>query len=129
LKLQPAREQAYVPILMEAADFSLQDEWLDFIENDGLKTTMVTMKTAHIMAEIQELSWSAILENKLPTLAVLAENDRIVDNRKVRQFLGHMFTGENLNHLVTLASGHAVQFEIPGHVAGEILQFIQGLRS
>jgi len=129
LKLEPAREQAYVPILMEAADFTLQDEWLDFIENDNLKTTMITMKSAHIMDEVQELSWSAILENKLPTLAILAENDRMVDNRKVRQFLAHMFTGENLNRLVTFASGHAIQFEMPEHVAGEILHFIQGLPS
>jgi len=127
LKLKPAREQAYVPILMEAADFTLRDEWLDFIENDELKTTMITMKTAHIMDEVQELSWSAILENSLPTLAILAENDRIVDNRKVHQFLGHMFNGENGNRLVTYASGHAVQFEMPGQVAGEILRFIQGL--
>jgi len=129
LKLEPAREQAYVPILMEAADFTLQDEWLDFIENDDLKTTMITKKSAHIMDEVQELSWSAILENKLPTLAILAENDRMVDNRKVRQFLGPMFTGENLNRLVTFASGHAIQFEMPDPVAGEILHFIQGLRS
>ena len=125
LKVKPAREQAYVPILMEAADFTLQDEWLDFIENDDLKTTMVTMKTAHIVDEIQALSWPAILENKLPTLAILAENDRMVDNRKVRQFLGHMFPGETGNRLVRLASGHAVQFEMPGDVAAEILRFIR----
>jgi len=127
LKLKPSREQAYVPIPMEAADFTLQDEWLDFIENDDLKTTMITMKTAHIMDEVQELSWSAILENTLPTLAILAENDRIVDNRKVRQFLGHLFNGENGNRLVAFASGHAVQFEMPGDVAGEIMRFIHGL--
>lgn len=129
LKLKPSREQAYVPIPMEAADFTLQDEWLDFIENDELKTTMITMKTAHIMDEVQELSWAAILANNLPTLAILAENDRIVDNRKVRQFLDHQFAAENGNRLVTFASGHAVQFEMPGDVAGEILRFIQGLRS
>jgi len=127
LKLKPAREQAYVPIPMEPADFTLQDEWLDFIEDDELKTTMITMKTAHIMDEVQELSWSAILANNLPTLAILAENDRIVDNRKARQFLGHQFSGENGNRLVSFASGHAVQFEKPGQLAGEILRFIQGL--
>ena len=73
-------------------DFTLEEEWLDFIENDDLKTTMITMKSAHIMDEIQELSWTAILQNRLTVLMLLAENDRIVDNDKVQQFMGHMFS-------------------------------------
>jgi len=124
LKLKPDREKAYVPIPMEAADFTLQEAWLDFIENDALKTTMVTMKTAYIMDEIQELSWSAVLKNRLPLLAILAENDRIVDNGKFQQFLGHMFTGEHGNRLVTFDSAHALQFEQPAETAGEIHRFI-----
>jgi L-alanine-DL-glutamate epimerase-like enolase superfamily enzyme/pimeloyl-ACP methyl ester carboxylesterase len=124
LKLKPERDQAYVPVPMEAADFTLENEWLDFIENDELKTTMITMKTAQIMDEIQELSWAAILTNRLPLLALLAENDRIVDNAKVRQFIGPMFTEESGNRLITFDSGHAIQFEMPEQIAGEIHRFI-----
>jgi len=60
-KLKPDPNLAYVPIPMESTDFTFNEEWLDFIENDDLKTTMVTMKTVNIMDEIQELSWGAIL--------------------------------------------------------------------
>ncbi len=124
-KLKPTRDQASIPIPMEATDFTLVDEWLDFIENDDLKTTLITLKSVNIMDEIQELSWFAMLQNRLPLLAIMAENDRIVDNNKVRQFIGHLFSGENKNRIVSLASGHAIQFEKPKEVAAEIITFIK----
>jgi L-alanine-DL-glutamate epimerase-like enolase superfamily enzyme/pimeloyl-ACP methyl ester carboxylesterase len=123
-KLKPERSHACIPIPMEATDFTLVDEWLDFIDNDDLKTTMITLKSVSIMDEIQELSWFAMLQNNLPVLAIMAENDRIVDNNKVLQFIGHLFTGENQNRLVLLDTGHAIQFERPKEVATEILNFI-----
>jgi pimeloyl-ACP methyl ester carboxylesterase len=123
-KLKPERNHACIPIPMEATDFTLIDEWLDFIDNDDLKTTMITLKSVSIMDEIQELSWSAIPQNTLPTLMLLANNDRIVDNNKALQFIGHFFTGDNQNRLVSLESGHAIHFEKPKEVATEILDFI-----
>jgi pimeloyl-ACP methyl ester carboxylesterase len=66
-----------------------------------------------------------MLQNRLPVLAILAENDRIVDNNKVRQFIGHLFSGENKNRIVSMDSGHAIQFERPEEVATEILTFIR----
>ncbi len=124
-ELTPGRDQAYVPVPMEPTDFTLSEEWLDFIENDKLKTTMITMKTVNIMDEIQELSWRAILQVRLPMLAILAENDRIVDNPKVRQFIGHMFPGKRQNRLVTLDTSHAIHFEKPLEAAQELLRFIE----
>jgi len=47
-----------------------------------------------------------------------------VDNNKVKQFIGHLFSCENQNRLVSLESGHAIQFERPEEVAAEILNFI-----
>ena len=123
-KLKPERDHACIPIPMEATDFTLVDEWLDFIENDDLKTTLITLKSVSIMDEIQELSWFAMLQYRLPVLTIMAEHDRIVDNNKVRQFIGHLFSGENKNRMVSLASGHAIQFERPEEVATEILTFI-----
>jgi hypothetical protein len=61
---------------------------------------------------------------RLPVLMLLAENDRIVDNDKVQQFLGPMFLGETRNRLITCYSGHAFHFEMPEKVAGEIISFI-----
>jgi pimeloyl-ACP methyl ester carboxylesterase len=124
-KLKPERNQACIPIPMEATDFTLVNEWLDFIENDDLKTTLITLKSVSIMDEIQELSWVAMLQNRFPLLAIMAEHDRIVDNNKVRQFIGHMFSGENKNRMVSIACGHAIQFERPEEVATEILTFIR----
>jgi pimeloyl-ACP methyl ester carboxylesterase len=124
-KLKPERSRACIPIPMEATDFTLVDEWLDFIDNDDLKTTMITLKSVSIMDEIQELSWFAMLQNSLPVLAIMAKNDRIVDNNKVQQFIGHLFSGENQNRLISLESGHAIQFEKPEEVATEILNFIR----
>lgn len=124
-KLKPDRDHACIPIPMEATDFTLVDEWLDFIENDALKTTLITLKSVSIMDEIQELSWFAMLQNRLPVLAIMAEHDRIVDNNKVLQFIGPLFTGENENRMVSLACGHAIQFERAEEVATEILTFIR----
>ena len=124
-KLKPERERASIPIPMEASDFTLVDEWLDFIERDELKTTKITLKSASIMDEVQELSWGAVLQNRLPMLAILAEKDRIVDNNKFQQFMGPMFTGENRNKLIMLDSGHAIQFERPEEVARELLRFLR----
>jgi len=124
-KLKPDPNQAYVPIPMESTDFTFEEEWLDFIEKDELKTTAVTMKTINIMDEIQELSWGAILQTSLPTLCVLAEQDRIVDNNKVQQFIGHMFSDSNGNRLVKFPGSHAIHFEKPAGLADEILGFIK----
>ncbi len=124
-ELTPGRDQAYFPLPMEPTDFTLLPEWLDFIADDELKTTMVTMKTVNIMGAIQELSWRAILQNRLPMLAILAKNDRIVDNPKVRQFIGHIFSEKRQDRLVTLDTCHAVHFEKPLETARELLHFIK----
>lgn len=124
-KLKPDPNHAYVPIPMESTDFTFEEEWLDFIEKDPLKTTMVTMKTVNIMDEIQELSWGAILQISLPTLVVLAENDRIVDNNKVRQFIGHIFSKGDWNRLVNINGSHAIHFEKPVELADELFGFIK----
>lgn len=107
-----------------ATPLNLKDFRLDFIENDALKTTMVTLKTVNIMDEIQEMSWGAIVQTHLPTMVVLAENDHIVDNNKVLQFLGHRFADKNRNKLVKFGGSHAIHFEKPVELAEEILRFI-----
>jgi L-alanine-DL-glutamate epimerase-like enolase superfamily enzyme/alpha-beta hydrolase superfamily lysophospholipase len=128
-KLKPEREHACIPVPMEAADFTLVDEWLDYIGNDELKTTLLTLNSVAIMSEIQELSCFAILQNRLPLLALMAENDRIVDNKEVRQFIGHLFESKNMNRMAYLSSGHAIQFEKPKDTAMEMIRFIQNVKN
>lgn len=125
--LKPERDHACIPIPMEATDFTYSEEWLDFIENDRLKTTMITLKSVNIMDEIQELSWYSMLQNKLPLLVIIADRDRIVDNNKVTQFIKPFFDSSELNKMTVLDSAHAIQFEKPSEVAAEILSFIESL--
>ena len=128
-RLKPKRNHACIPIPMEATDFTLADEWLDFIDNDDLKTTMLTLKSVTIMDEFQKLSWLAIPKINLPVLAIMAKDDRMVDNDKVTQFISHLFTpGKNQNRMISLESGHSVQFERPKEVATDIIEFIRYIR-
>lgn len=126
--LAPDRDQAFVPIPMDGTDFTLSPRWLDFIETDDLKTTRITLKSASVMDEIQELSWRAILEVGLPTLMVMASRDRIVDNDKVLQFLGDRFKEDGPNRLIHMDSPHAIQFEHADRVAQEILDHVRRVR-
>ena len=67
-----------------------------------------------------------MLKISLPVLTILANNDRIVDNNKASEFIGLLFSpSENQNRLISLESGHAIQFERPKKIATEIIDFIQ----
>ena len=128
--LKPERSRACIPLPMEATDFTLIDEWLDFIETDDLKTTMITLNSLSIMNEVQELSRVAMPKINIPVLAIMAKDDRMVDNNKVLQFIGHLFSpGDNQNRMISLKSGHAVQFERPKEVAHELIEFIQQINN
>ena len=124
-KLKPERDHACIPVPMEPFDFTMNETWLDFIEQDPLKTTMITLKSANIMDEIQERSWYAILFNTLPTLAVIGKQDRIVDNNKVKTFIGGQFQEGGINQFIEFDTGHAVQFEQPDELAISIKTFLQ----
>jgi len=122
--LKPDRHHACIPIPMEGTDFTLNDAWLDFIETDLLKTTMITLKSASVMDEVQELSWYAVPEIRQPMLMIMADRDRIVDNARVLRFMGHRFEDGSGNRMYRVNCGHAIQFEEPDAVAGEIALFI-----
>jgi pimeloyl-ACP methyl ester carboxylesterase len=121
--LAPEREQAFAPIPLQATDFTQSPEGLDFIDNDALKTTEVTLKSVIVMDEVQERSWEAILSVKLPLFALTATGDRIVDNQKVRSYLAPLFAVPG-NRWMELDAGHAVQFERPDELAAAVLEFI-----
>jgi pimeloyl-ACP methyl ester carboxylesterase len=126
-KLEPEREKAFVPIPMQPSDFTFAKEWLAFIEEDDLKTTKMTMKSALIMDEIQEMSWSAILAVNVPMLAILATGDRIVDNRKVTEYLMPLMEASPRNRLATIESCHAVHLEKTDELTQSILSFITSI--
>jgi L-alanine-DL-glutamate epimerase-like enolase superfamily enzyme/pimeloyl-ACP methyl ester carboxylesterase len=126
-KFEPEREEAFVPLPMQASDFTFAREWLAFIEEDPLKTTKITMKSALIMDEIQEMSWSAILAVKVPMFAILATQDRIVDNRKVTEYLTPLIESSPRNRLDIIEACHAIHFEKTDELTRTILSFITSI--
>jgi pimeloyl-ACP methyl ester carboxylesterase len=121
--LAPDRDESFAPIPLQATDFTQSPDGLDFIDADALKTTEVTLKSVIVMDEVQERSWEAILEVRLPLFAMTATADRIVDNQKVRGYLGPLFAAPG-NRMVEVEAGHAVQFERPDELAAALLDFI-----
>jgi L-alanine-DL-glutamate epimerase-like enolase superfamily enzyme/pimeloyl-ACP methyl ester carboxylesterase len=122
--LAPEREDAFVPIPLQATDFTQSSAGLDFIDADGLKTTEVTLKSVIVMDEVQERSWESILGVRLPLFALTATGDRIVDNVKVRKYLDGLLRAPG-NCVMELDAGHAVQFERPAELAALLLEFIR----
>lgn len=122
--LAPGREESFAPIPLQATDFTQMPDGLDFIDADPLKTTEVTLKSVIVMDEVQERSWEAILGVRLPLFAMTASADRIVDNQKVRAYLGPLLAAPG-NRLLEIDAGHAVQFERPDDLAAALLEFIR----
>ena len=122
--LAPGREDSFAPIPLQATDFTQAADGLDFIDADALKTTEVTLKSVIVMDEVQERSWEAILGVRLPLFAMTATGDRIVDNQKVRAYLGPLLAAPG-NRLMEIDAGHAVQFERPDELAAALLEFIR----
>jgi len=122
--LAPEREESFAPIPLQATDFTQAPDGLDFIDADALKTTEVTLKSVIVMDEVQERSWEAILEVRLPLFAMTAKADRIVDNQKVRSYLAPLFDKPG-NRFMEIEAGHAVQFERPDELAVAMIQFIR----
>ncbi len=122
-ELAPAREEAFVPIPLQATDFTLSADGLDFIDADALKTTEVTLKSVIVMDEVQERSWESILKVKLPMLVVTATHDRLVDNHKGRLYLAPLLHAPQ-NRVMELDAGHAVQFEKAEELSRALLSFM-----
>jgi pimeloyl-ACP methyl ester carboxylesterase len=53
-----------------------------------------------------------------------ATGDRIVDNHKVRAYLGPLLSSPG-NRFMEIDAGHAVQFERPDELAAALLEFIR----
>jgi len=123
--LTPERQDAFAPVPLLPTDFTVNDDWLDFIDHDELKTKTLTLKSVVVMDEVQEQSWSAILQIKSPIFLLTATGDRIVDNRKVLQYTGPLLKASPANHVMEVDAGHAVQFEKPEELAEALVDFIR----
>jgi L-alanine-DL-glutamate epimerase-like enolase superfamily enzyme/pimeloyl-ACP methyl ester carboxylesterase len=125
-ELAPDREESFVPIPLQATDFTQTPDGLDFIDADALKTSEITLKSVIVMDEVQERSWEAILGVRLPIFVMTATADRIVDNQKVRAYLAPLLAAPG-NRFMEIDAGHAVQFERPDELSEAMLAFIRNL--
>ena len=126
--LMPDRNLAFAPVPLEETDFTTSERWLDYIRNDPHKSTELSLKSVFIMDEIQELSWFAIRNISLPIFAVVASEDRIVDNRKVTSYMEPIIKASTLNHFGTIETGHAVQFDDPDALAERLVTYLDSIR-
>jgi pimeloyl-ACP methyl ester carboxylesterase len=93
---------------LRPSDFTDRAEWLAAIEDDKLKLSHVTIGTIDAWEAIavkSETEYGRI--GRLPVRAVFGTRDKLVDNDRVRDFLG----GHTDLETHDLDAGHAVHFE------------------
>ncbi|PKN30108.1 MAG: hypothetical protein CVU64_05065 [Deltaproteobacteria bacterium HGW-Deltaproteobacteria-21] len=126
-KIQPDPNKAFIPVPMVKEDFTSVKKWLDYIEQDDLKTTRVSLNTAAVMESGQRKSTDDILEIDIPLLVILAEKDKIVDSMKIRDHVEEVMKRCKQSRVIQFETQHAVHFEKAEDLAGEIRKFVSDL--
>ncbi len=104
-ELNPPPDKPFIPIPMQGTDFTSKQDWLDYIDKDDLKTTRVSLNTAGIMAD----------------------NDRIVHNDKVKTLLVDVLKKCDQSKLISFNTDHAIHFEKAKELSEEIIDFISSV--
>lgn len=118
------RPEALHPIPIEDEMFTSVPEYMRYIAGDPLRLRRVTARFYLESVRLDRLLKQRRYQWTAPTLLLLAENDRIVDNRRLRE----MFECLRMERKkVRIYSGckHSLQFESPGEVAKDILNWMQ----
>lgn len=125
--IEPEPKKPFIPVPMIGTDFTSIKKWLDYIENDDLKTTHISLNTVSIMDFMQKRSADEILDIDIPLLLIVAEKDRIVDSKKVKDHLNEVLGKCKQSRMVSYNTEHAVHFEKAQELAKEILKFISNI--
>jgi alpha-beta hydrolase superfamily lysophospholipase len=112
-----------VPIPIEDRWFTRSPAFLDFLRQDPLRSRLVS--TALLRAT---LALDGILRRDLSTIRVpvhlfLAENDRIIDNRKTEEMLKQLPTKLASRHLYEGAT-HSLQFDQAMRLSDDLLEIL-----
>jgi alpha-beta hydrolase superfamily lysophospholipase len=84
--------------------------WRDFIEHDPLALRSVTWRFAQEDRRLTRYARAAASFLHLPVLLMLAGRDRIVDNRRTREFFGQI-PGNAKTLIEYPGAGHTLEFE------------------
>ncbi|MHB1474458.1 MAG: alpha/beta hydrolase [Dermatophilaceae bacterium] len=123
LGITPDPLHAFVPVPLQSTDFTLDEKWLRFAEDDELKLRRVTQSTVAVWSELAAWSHTALSGlGGVPTLAVFGTKDRLVDHRRVAELLTERVTG-TAPVIECLDAPHAVQFEVPEALAESLVRF------
>lgn len=126
LELTPARDHAFVPVPLQTSDFTHDADWLQFVENDPLRLSRVTLSTVDVWNDLANRSRSGVLSQlgSLPVLAIFGEQDRLVNNGAAQELLRQQLRG-SAPVIEVLDASHAIQFEQPSQLAALVAQFIE----
>ncbi|RJP17052.1 MAG: alpha/beta fold hydrolase [Candidatus Abyssobacteria bacterium SURF_5] len=121
------RPRALHPIPIKDAMFTSMPERLAYIANDPLRLRRVTASFYRESFKIDRLLRKRNYQWKTPTQVLLAEHDRIIDNEKLQTIFDSLEM-EHKRILLYKGCNHSVQFERPGEVARDIVEWIGEVR-
>ena len=128
LGANPEPTHAFVPVPLQATDFTTSPAWLRFVDEDELRLRRVTQRTVVVWRELAEWSWEALAACRgLPVLAVFGTDDRLVANDEVEAVLRERLE-DPAPTIERLETGHAVQFDEPQRLAALITRFVLSAR-
>jgi alpha-beta hydrolase superfamily lysophospholipase len=96
--------------LQDPALFTDSPSWQEFIRTDSLTLRKVTIRFALNDLELNRYATEAPDAIRVPALLMLAGRDRIIDNRRTRDFF-HRFGSPDKTLLEYPDAGHTLEFE------------------
>ncbi len=90
--------------------FTDTPRWCDFIDRDPLALRTLTWRFAQQDRELTRYAREAAAFLHLPTLVMLADQDRIVDNRRTREYFGR-FPSRQKALIEYHGAAHTLEFE------------------
>ncbi len=118
------RPRALHPIPITDEMFTSIPRYLQYIANDPLRLRKVTARFYLESVRLDRLLKKRGYQWTAPTQALLAEHDAIVDNARTQKMFESLKTDPKK---VTIYAGcnHSLQFEKPGEVAKDIVNWMQ----
>jgi alpha-beta hydrolase superfamily lysophospholipase len=112
--------------LNDPALFTESEQWREFLRNDPLSLHEATARMLFQSNSLDIYLRRAKRRVKIPTLLMLAERDRIIDNAKTRRFEAK-FRGPK-QVIEYPGAHHTLEFEPEGHpFVGNLLEWMAGV--
>ena len=96
--------------LQDPALFTDNPRWQEYISTDPLTLREITLRFALADLELNRFATGSLAELPIPVLLMLAENDRIIHNERVRAFVQQSAHGA-IRIIDYPGAGHTLEFE------------------